>query len=62
MKFNGEGRFSVDDESVAAEIRKEYPATTTVTRVSKYHSSDRGHIYFFGQMPEMPWHKEEGHS
>lgn len=58
MKFNGEGRFCVDDESVANEIREKYPATTTVTRVNANHASDRGHKYFFAGIA-MPWHKNE---
>ncbi len=57
MPFNIEGRFSVSDESVAAEIRKKYPRAATVTRVSTYHPSDRGHRYFH-VCPALPWHKE----
>ena len=58
MPFNGEGRFVVSDESVANEIRNKYPATTTVTRVTANHASDRGHKYFF-TCPKMPWHEEK---
>ena len=58
MPFNGEGRFVVSDESVANEIRNKYPATTTVTRVTANHASDRGHKYFFS-CPAMPWHEQE---
>lgn len=57
MPFNHEGRFSVSDEAVAAEIRKKYPRAVTVSRVSSYHPSDRGHTYFFS-CPAMPWHEE----
>jgi hypothetical protein len=57
MKFDREGRFSVSDEKIAAEIREKYPHTATVTRVNAQHSSDRGHKYFFN-CPEMPWHKD----
>ncbi|MHC4752223.1 MAG: hypothetical protein ACYTFW_20415 [Planctomycetota bacterium] len=57
MPFNGEGRLVVNDEGLANEIRQKYPATTTVTRVSAHHSSDRGHKYFFN-CPAMPWHKD----
>ena len=56
MPFNHEGRFSVKDEKVASEIRKKYPRSVTVSRVTDYHPSDRGHKYFFS-CPEMPWHK-----
>ena len=58
MPFNGEGRFAVDDEGVANDIREKYPRTTTVTRVNAHHVSDRGHKYFFS-CPAIPWHKEE---
>ena len=58
MPFDREGRFTVSDESVASEIRKKYPRTATVTRVSSYHPSDRGHKYFFS-CPAMPWHEED---
>ena len=58
MPFNREGRFAVSDEKVASEIREKYGRTATVTRVSSYHPSDRGHKYFF-TCPAMPWHKEE---
>ena len=57
MRFNRERRFSIKDEAVAAEIRKKYPRTVTVSRVSDYHPSDRGHKYFFS-CPKMPWHEE----
>jgi len=58
MPFNREGRFSVSDENVAAEIRQRYPRAVTVSRVSTYHPSDRGHKYFFAGIA-MPWHKED---
>ncbi len=57
MAFNREGRFMVNDPGVAAEIRKNFPKRVTVSRVSKYHPSDRGHTYHF-QCPAMPWHKD----
>jgi hypothetical protein len=56
MAFNDEGRFSVNDEKVAAEIRDEYSKDVTVTRVSAHHPADRGHTYFF-TVPELPWKK-----
>jgi hypothetical protein len=58
MKFNDEGRFSVDDEKVAAEIREEYPRDVTVTRVNASHPADRGHKYFF-TVPELPWKRND---
>ena len=58
LMFNREGRFATSDEGLASSIRKEYPRDLTVTRVSAYHASDRGHKYFFS-CPSMPWHKEE---
>ncbi len=58
MPFNREGRFAVKDETLAAEIRKKYPREATVTRVTDWHPSDRGHNYFFS-VPELPWKKEK---
>ena len=59
MPFNHEGRFSITDGGVASEIREEYGRDVTVTRMHNPHRSDRGHVYFFGQLPEMPWKKEQ---
>jgi hypothetical protein len=59
MAFNNEGRFSIKDGGVADEIRSEYGREVTVTRVRNPKPSDRGHNYFFGQWPEMPWKKEQ---
>ena len=58
MNFNREGRFSVSDPGVAAEIRKEYEQKVTVSRVPANHPSDRGHNYHF-VCPAMPWHKDK---
>jgi len=57
LMFDREGRFSTSDEGLAGAIRKEYPREVTVSRVSAYHASDRGHKYFF-TCPAMPWHEE----
>ena len=57
MPFNHEGRFSVKDEKVASEIRKKYPRAVTVSRVTDYHPSDRGHKYFFS-VGKIPWHED----
>lgn len=59
MPFNKYGRFSIKDGGVADEIRQEYGRDVTVTRVRNPHRSDRGHVYFFGQWPEMPWKRGE---
>lgn len=58
LKFQ-QGRMSVKDEGLAREIQKMYPRDVTVTRVRRPHKADRGHKYFFGQMPEMPWKRKE---
>src|SRR4030067_3613547 len=61
MKFGKDGAFRVNDEGVAAAIREEYArkGDVTVTRIRYPGAADRGHRYFFGQLPEMPW-KENG--
>jgi hypothetical protein len=59
MRFGRDGAFRVSDPGVAAEIRKEYgdKGDVTVTRMrSPQPISDRGHRYFFGMMPPLPWH------
>ena len=58
MLFDRQGRFATSDEGLASDIRKEYPREVTVSRVSAYHASGRGHTYFFS-CPAMPWHEEE---
>src|SRR4030067_854439 len=62
MKFGRDGAFRVNDEGVAAAIREEYAkkGDVTVTRIRYPGAADRGHYYFFGQLPEMPWKKENG--
>ena len=62
MKFGKDGAFRVNDEGVAAAIREEYArkGDVTVTRIRYPGAADRGHYYFFGQLPEMPWKKENG--
>ena len=61
MRFGEDGAFRVNDEGVAAAIREEYArkGDVTVTRIRYPGAADRGHRYFFGQLPEMPW-KENG--
>ncbi len=59
LKTSKKGRFFVTDPTLAAEIRAQYPADYAVTRVRTPAPADRGHNYFFGQMPELPWKKEQ---
>ncbi len=58
MLFNKEGRFLINDEVVANEIRNEHPRDVTVTRMRYPDVADRGHKYFFS-CPKMPWHEEK---
>lgn len=58
MKFGRDGAFRVNDPGIAEAIRKEVGNRATVTRFRNPDPvSDRGHRYFFGQMPAMPWHR-----
>lgn len=59
LKYGKEKRFMLNDESVARELQKEHRNDLVVTRVRYPHRSDRGHVYFFGQWPEMPWKKKK---
>jgi len=56
LKFNKEGRCLIKDKGLAREIQNE-TRDVAVTRVNYPSRSDRGHVYFFGQMPAMPWHR-----
>lgn len=58
FNFNKDGRFVLNDESIAREVQKLHPHDLAVTRVTVNHPSDRGHRYFFS-VPSMPWHKEK---
>lgn len=69
MKFGKDGAFRVSDPGVAAALRQKYhdKGLATVTRIRTPDPiADRGHRYFFGAWPEMPWKrgnhgiKEEG--
>ena len=59
LKTSQKGRFFVNDPALAAEIRSEYPKDYTVTRVRYPDPADKGHKYFHGLWPEMPWKKRE---
>ena len=61
MRFGKDGAFRVNDPGVADAIRQTYARTgdVTVTRVRYPSVHDRGHRYFFGSLPAMPW-KEKG--
>ena len=61
MKFGKDGAFRVSDEGVAAAIREEYAkkGDVTVTRIRYPGAHDRGHYYFWGGWPEMPWKKKK---
>ena len=62
MRFGKDGAFRVNDEGVAAAIREEYAkkGDVTVTRIRYPGAADKGHYYFRGGWPEMPWKKEQG--
>lgn len=47
--------FQVSDHKLAAEIEAEHDGDVVV--IESHAPAERGHTYFFGQMPEMPWKK-----
>ena len=57
MKFGKNNALWIKDEAKARAVQQKYGVQTAVTRM-RYPSavSDRGHKFFFGQMPAMPWH------
>lgn len=56
MKFGKDGAFMVSDPMVAEAIRQQVGMDAVVTRVRYPDHADRGHTYFFGTLPPMPWH------
>jgi len=56
LKFNNQGRLRLTDEGQAREIQQ-MTKDVTVTRLRHPSRSDRGHVYFFGQFPGLPWAK-----
>ena len=59
LKANEQGRMMIKDESLAREIQREHPTDLAVTRMRMPKPADRGHRYFFGALPEMPWKKNK---
>jgi hypothetical protein len=59
LKLDKKGRCIVKDKTVADEIRQTYGKDLTVSRLFRHHPADRGHRYFHGQVPAMPWHQED---
>lgn len=59
LTADDKGRFLVNDESLAREIQKDHRKDLTVSRIFMDDPADRGHTYFFGQLPEMPWKRDK---
>lgn len=59
LKFGKDGAFKVNDPGLANEIRETVGPDAVVTRMSNVKPADRGHRYFFGMMPEMPWKRKK---
>lgn len=57
FKFGKNGAFLMQDEKKARELQDEHHGEIAVTRVRRPGPADKGHKYFFGSMPAMPWHK-----
>lgn len=57
LRFGPEGHLRINDPKLANDIRQKYGREMVVTRVRHPSVSDRGHNYFFGQMPRLPWAK-----
>ena len=60
LKLDKLGRCIIKDAALAAEIRKQYPHDLAVSRVFTQAPADRGHHYFWGSWPEMPWKRKDG--
>lgn len=55
LEFGKDNAFVVSDPVFANEIRQTVGVDATVSRVNADVPADRGHVYFFGGWPEMPW-------
>lgn len=55
LKLDDHGRCLINDEVLAREIQKDHRKDMTVSRIFDDAPADRGHKYFFGGWPEMPW-------
>jgi len=51
--------FRVDDGGIAKEIEAKYGREVVVDRITMPDVHDRGHKYFFGGWPEMPWKRKD---
>lgn len=52
LKLDHHGRALINDETLAREIQKDNRRNMTVSRIFMDDPADRGHHYFWGQMPE----------
>lgn len=59
VKLNQDGRAIIKDEGLARELQTEHRFDAVVSRIPATTIADRGHTYFFGSMPEMPWKREK---
>jgi hypothetical protein len=55
LELDKKGRCLVSDAGLAAEIRKDHPYDLAVSRVFTEDAADRGHKYFYGCLPALPW-------
>ena len=57
LPFGREGTLRLRDGAVANAVRQKYNKDLVVTRMRRPDVHDRGHNYFFGQMPALPFAK-----
>ncbi len=60
MPFGRDGAFRVRDSGIAEEIKTKYGGDVVVSKIRYPDVHDRGHRYFFGMIPEMPWKRKKG--
>ena len=56
LVFDKFQRLSISDEGLARELQSEYKRDIVVSRMR---IPERGHNYFWGSWPEMPWKNKE---
>jgi hypothetical protein len=58
LQLDDKGRCLINDETLAREIQKDHRKDMAVSRIFMDDPADRGHHYFWGGWPEMPWKKK----
>ncbi len=59
LPWGTSGGAHIKDEGMAKAIEQKYEGRVIVSPVQSPDAHDRGHKYFFGGWPEMPWKRKQ---